>query len=111
MMHCTKNRCIPTPALLSAVPEPDPALSATIERVILQGDVPSPANPPNGCNFSTRCPRVMDICKKIDPDFRELMPGRHVACHLYNEDNNEIAGQTAATKERRASNKETNNEI
>ena len=74
-----------TKALLSAVPEPDPALATTKERVILQGDVPSPANPPKGCNFCTRCPAVMDICKRIDPDYREVMPGRFVACHLHND--------------------------
>jgi len=56
-----------TEALLSAVPEPDPRDQAKIERVILQGDVPSPSNPPLGCNFSTRCPKVMDICKKVRP--------------------------------------------
>jgi oligopeptide transport system ATP-binding protein len=94
-----------TQALLSAVPEPDPALATTVERVILQGDVPSPSNPPQGCNFSTRCPRVMDICKKIDPEFRELAPGRFTACHLYNETNNEIAG-AKATNEAKQSTKQ-----
>lgn len=74
-----------TVALLSAVPEPDPAAHDTANRVILQGDVPSPSNPPKGCNFCTRCPRVMDICKQADPEFREIEPGRFVACHLYNQ--------------------------
>jgi oligopeptide transport system ATP-binding protein len=50
--------------------------------VILTGDVPSPANPPRGCNFSTRCPQVMPVCTRIDPDTREVAPGRFVACHL-----------------------------
>ncbi|EKE44333.1 oligopeptide ABC transporter [Oceaniovalibus guishaninsula JLT2003] len=72
-----------TRALLSAVPEPDPEAAAASSRTILTGDVPSPANPPKGCNFCTRCPSVMDICRRIDPDFREVAPGRHVACHLY----------------------------
>jgi oligopeptide transport system ATP-binding protein len=72
-----------TKALLSAVPEPDPSMDGTVERVILKGDVPSPANPPKGCNFCTRCPSVMDICKTDDPVSIEVAPGRHVACHLY----------------------------
>jgi len=75
-----------TQALLSAVPEPDPSLEAAVERIILQGDVPSPAHPPEGCNFCTRCPKVMDICKKIDPEFKEVQPGRFVACHLLDQD-------------------------
>jgi len=73
-----------TEALLSAVPEPDPTAHDTAQRVILQGDVPSPSNPPKGCNFCTRCPKVMDICRQTDPEFREVEPGRFVACHLYN---------------------------
>ena len=80
-----------TQALLSAVPEPDPAVEATTERIILKGDVPSPANPPKGCNFCTRCPQVMDICHRQDPEFREVGAGQYVACHLYNEANDEPA--------------------
>jgi oligopeptide transport system ATP-binding protein len=72
-----------TKALLSAVPEPDPSAHDTANRTVLQGDVPSPANPPKGCNFCTRCPAVMDICHQIDPDFHEVRPGRFVACHLH----------------------------
>ncbi len=83
-----------TRALLSAVPEPDPVLHDTAERVILTGDVPSPSNPPQGCNFCTRCPQVFDICRLKDPQSREIEPGRHVACHLYNEP--QAAGETAA---------------
>jgi oligopeptide transport system ATP-binding protein len=74
-----------TKALLSAVPEPDPALARNSNRIILQGDVPSPSNPPKGCNFCTRCPAVMDICTQIEPDYRQVQPDRFVACHLYNE--------------------------
>ncbi|MBS3980333.1 MAG: ATP-binding cassette domain-containing protein, partial [Rhodobacteraceae bacterium] len=70
-------------ALLSAVNEPDPVLAAQRKRIILKGDVPSPANPPRGCNFCTRCPRVMDICQTVKPDLVEVEPGRLVACHLY----------------------------
>ena len=72
-----------TQALLSAVPEPDPAAAGTKrDRIVLQGDVPSPANPPDGCNFCTRCPAVMDVCHRIDPEFREVRPGHWAACHL-----------------------------
>lgn len=74
-----------TKALLSAVPEPDPALARKTERIILQGDVPSPSNPPKGCNFCTRCPSVMDICRKVEPEYREVKPRQFTACHLYNE--------------------------
>ena len=70
-------------ALLSAVPEPDPNAAASRTRIILKGDVPSPANPPQGCNFCTRCPRVMEICLTVKPDLTEVEPGRQVACHLY----------------------------
>ena len=69
-------------ALLSAVNEPDPNL-ARRTRIVLQGDVPSPANPPLGCNFCTRCPQVMDICRALKPPLLQVEPGRHVACHLY----------------------------
>ncbi|SMX34013.1 ABC transporter ATP-binding protein [Actibacterium lipolyticum] len=72
-----------TEALLSAVPEPDPNVETRRERIILRGDVPSPAHPPQGCNFSTRCPKVMDICHQSDPDMQEVEPGHFVACHLY----------------------------
>ncbi|MEZ5797369.1 MAG: dipeptide ABC transporter ATP-binding protein [Paracoccaceae bacterium] len=70
-------------ALLSAVNEPDPEIAARRNRIILKGDVPSPANPPKGCNFCTRCPKVMDICRTVKPDLAEVEPGRYVACHLY----------------------------
>jgi oligopeptide transport system ATP-binding protein len=71
-----------TQALLSAVPEPDPATEATRRRVILTGDVPSPANPPPGCVFSTRCPRVMPVCRQTAPPIRNVAPGHEAACHL-----------------------------
>jgi oligopeptide transport system ATP-binding protein len=72
-----------TQALLSAVPIPDPAIETQRKRIILEGDVPSPANPPKGCNFSTRCPRVMDICRQEDPPFKEYKPAHYAACFLY----------------------------
>lgn len=72
-----------TEALLSAVPEADPDAESHRQRIILKGDVPSPSNPPKGCNFCTRCPKVMEVCKSVKPALREVEPGRHVACHLY----------------------------
>jgi oligopeptide transport system ATP-binding protein len=69
-------------ALLSAVPEPDPAREATRRRIILKGDVPSPANPPKGCTFCTRCPMVFDRCRVERPELVTVSPGRMVACHL-----------------------------
>ena len=81
-----------TEALLSAVPEPDPSMAGAKGRIILKGDVPSPANPPPGCNFSTRCPRVMPQCRTIEPRLTEVEPGRFVACHLHTKQN--AAGPT-----------------
>lgn len=69
-----------TKALLSAVPVPNPTLKR--ERIILQGDVPNPANPPKGCKFHTRCPLATDICQQEVPAFREVEPEHFVACHL-----------------------------
>ncbi len=86
-----------TQALLSAVPEPDPAREADRKHIILTGDVPSPSNPPDGCNFCTRCPKVMDICRRIEPVFQELDPGRYAACHLF-DTKNTTAEPTAGTR-------------
>ena len=71
-----------TRALLSAVPIHDPELEARRERVILRGDVPSPADPPAGCRFSTRCPMAAPECSARAPDWRELRPGHWAACHF-----------------------------
>ena len=70
-----------TQALLSAIPIPDPNLKR--ERIILSGDVPSPAAPPSGCRFHTRCPAVMPICSQVDPPLLPNGPDHWVACHLY----------------------------
>ncbi len=71
-----------TKALLSAVPIPDPRLERQRQRIILEGDVPSPANPPQGCNFCTRCPVAEERCFVEEPEFRETPTGHWTACHL-----------------------------
>ncbi|MFR1203526.1 MAG: ABC transporter ATP-binding protein [Blautia sp.] len=71
-----------TQTLLSAVPVPDPKLSRTKKRIILEGDVPSPMNPPSGCRFHTRCPYATEKCKVEAPVFREHEPGHWAACHM-----------------------------
>lgn len=71
-----------TQALLSAIPIPDPKSNKMDKRIILQGDVKSPINPPEGCRFSSRCRYCMDICTEVTPELREVEPGHFVACHL-----------------------------
>ena len=72
-----------TQALFSAIPMPDPTLK--MDRIILEGSIPSPANPPSGCKFHTRCRNCMEICKKQPPEMRDMGDGHMVACHLYDE--------------------------
>lgn len=76
-----------TQSLLSAIPVPNP--KAKRERIILNGDVPSPSDPPSGCAFHPRCPAAMDICKIKRPDFVEIKKGRFVACHLYSNESSD----------------------
>ncbi|MBR0081422.1 MAG: ATP-binding cassette domain-containing protein [Clostridia bacterium] len=71
-----------TQTLLSAVPLPDPEKSRARQRILLEGDIPSPMNPPSGCRFHTRCPYATERCKAETPVFREYSPGHYAACHL-----------------------------
>jgi len=73
-----------TEALFSAVPIPDP--DTKIKRIILEGDIPSPAHPPKGCKFHTRCKHCMEICSQVEPKFKDYGNGHFVACHLYPQD-------------------------
>jgi len=73
-----------TKALISAEPKANPRLEMERQRIILEGEIPSPINPPSGCKFRTRCPHVMDICSSERPELKEVESGRRVACHLFN---------------------------
>ena len=72
-----------TKALLSAVPVPDPHYQN--KRIILQGDIPSPVNPPKGCKFHTRCSQCMGVCSEITPELHDVGDGHYVACHLFDD--------------------------
>jgi len=87
-----------TKALFSAIPIPDP--NVKMERIILEGSIPSPANPPSGCKFHTRCSECMEMCKYVAPEYREIREGHHCACHLYNteEMNKEVLAKVEAVK-------------
>jgi len=72
-----------TQALLSAVPVPDRAIERRRERIVLQGEVPSPLNPPQGCRLHPRCAHVMGQCRTVEPVLQQQADGHWVACHLY----------------------------
>lgn len=88
-----------TTALFSAIPIPDPDVK--LNRIILKGSLPSPANPPAGCKFHTRCDKCMDICRCAVPEWSEVEPGHWCACHLYN-DAEQQARAEEALKEAKA---------
>jgi oligopeptide transport system ATP-binding protein len=93
-----------TQALLSAIPVPEPAAQRTRERIVLQGDIPSPLNPPSGCRFHTRCQYALEICTEVDPSAFTTPMGTTVYCHLHTE-GPKLAGQpvTVMTKRPAAS--------
>ena len=88
MEYASTERVFATPlhpytqALFSAIPIPDPDYK--MNRTVLEGSIPSPASPPSGCKFHTRCPKAMEMCKYVQPDFAEIEPDHFCACHLYN---------------------------
>ena len=89
-----------TEALFSAIPIPDP--TAKMKRIVLEGSIPSPANPPSGCKFHTRCARCMDICKEQVPAQKEIEPGHFVVCHLYNDVKGVVKDATESATEQTA---------
>ena len=72
-----------TKALISAIPIPDPNVERARQRIVLEGQVPSPVDPPPGCRFAGRCSQACDRCRECKPELKEAAPGHYVACHLY----------------------------
>jgi len=85
-----------TEALLSAIPVPNPVRQRTRERIVLTGDIPSPAAPPDGCRFHTRCPHALPLCRTVDPSAYATPDGTTVSCHLHTE-GPRLAGDTVLT--------------
>lgn len=80
-----------TQALLSSIPIPDPVVEKKRSRIILNGEIPSPIDPPKGCPFATRCPSAMPTCHHVRPELKEIRPGHHASCHL-------LGGKTPSDK-------------
>ncbi|BCB03707.1 ABC transporter ATP-binding protein [Bacillus sp. KH172YL63] len=87
-----------TQALLSAIPIPDPDIEDARERMLIEGEIPSPINPPGGCVFSTRCPAAMEACTIHKPKWQEVEDKHFVACHLYDKEYSRERDEVAATK-------------
>ncbi|MBO4914738.1 MAG: ATP-binding cassette domain-containing protein [Oscillospiraceae bacterium] len=85
-----------TQALIAAIPTTDP--DASKELQILEGDIPSPVNPPKGCKFHTRCSQCMEICKQVVPEWREVEPGHFCACHLHDNEGKKVEDRTPAVR-------------